>query len=496
MATVITDECINCGACEPECPNTAIYQGGVEWDLDGQKHPAISTSTFYIVPEKCTECVGYYDHEACAAVCPVDCCIPDPARPEAEDVLMTRARKLHPDVEFSPEFPSRFRKGGTGSQADLAPVAAAKVTAAPPAAVKSVAPPPATMPATPATVSPAPVSPAPAAAGGGAAAPVAPVSAVKEALPAASRVEKAATPPPAKPPAIAGPKIFPGELSEDFEVLAEELRRNHEGGSSLSLKRLLAILQPLLGALPHTSKQALEMAIGDRRLFSNSAATGLNVILDMIVYPAVLVVFAHFALSAEVFSDQMKWIIFLGAGVATLETVWRLREGVFHAKPAELMKFGPSLYGMILAPLFWPWARKTLSRRQQFHKVGFDGFYEGNFDEKLERDRRYGDVYSFEDWGRAYFLRLEFPRVLPSTGLKQELKLPDVMPDYDYDLSLANGSFLVRGRITDPRVMKLTAVGPAFPPEFTRRIGLEARVQGFKHRYRDKVLEVLLVKKD
>lgn len=110
MATKITDECINCGACEPECPNTAIYEGGVEWELDGEKHPPLSDDYYYIVPEKCTECVGFYDEEQCAAVCPVDCCIPDPDRPESEEVLIERAKRLHPDTEFGDSFPSRFRK--------------------------------------------------------------------------------------------------------------------------------------------------------------------------------------------------------------------------------------------------------------------------------------------------------------------------------------------------------------------------------------------------
>ncbi len=96
MATMITSECINCGACEPECPNTAIYQGGVEWEMNGVKHPALSQDVFYIVPEKCTECVGFHDQEACAAVCPVDVCIPNPDIPETEDVLIARARELHP----------------------------------------------------------------------------------------------------------------------------------------------------------------------------------------------------------------------------------------------------------------------------------------------------------------------------------------------------------------------------------------------------------------
>src|SRR5213593_3697952 len=95
MATMITSECINCGACEPECPNTAIYQGAVEWQApDGSMHPPVSNDIFYIVPEKCTECVGFHDHEACAAVCPVDCCVPDPNIPETHDVLLARARPL------------------------------------------------------------------------------------------------------------------------------------------------------------------------------------------------------------------------------------------------------------------------------------------------------------------------------------------------------------------------------------------------------------------
>ena len=111
MATTITSECINCGACEPECPNTAIYAGGVPWELNGATSPAIAQDIYYIVPSKCTECVGFHDHEACAAVCPVDCCIPDPNIPETEEVLIERARVLHPDQTFGAEFPSRFRKG-------------------------------------------------------------------------------------------------------------------------------------------------------------------------------------------------------------------------------------------------------------------------------------------------------------------------------------------------------------------------------------------------
>jgi ferredoxin len=94
MATMITQECINCGACEPECPNQAISEGD---------------EIFVINPERCTECVGHFDEEQCAAVCPVDCCVPDPSRRETEETLLARARKLHPTKDLGGAVPSRFR---------------------------------------------------------------------------------------------------------------------------------------------------------------------------------------------------------------------------------------------------------------------------------------------------------------------------------------------------------------------------------------------------
>lgn len=105
MAIFITDECINCGACEPECPNTAIYEGGVNWELagktysDGDAAPSgaesfHSSDFFYIVPDKCTECVGFHDEPQCAAVCPVDCCIPDTKHVETKEELFKKKEYL------------------------------------------------------------------------------------------------------------------------------------------------------------------------------------------------------------------------------------------------------------------------------------------------------------------------------------------------------------------------------------------------------------------
>jgi len=103
MAIIITDECINCGACEPECPNNAIYEG-VDHDYkleDGlvvgpnDKQNPVDDDVYYIVPDKCTECKGFHDEPQCAAVCPVDCCIQDPDRVEEEADLLQRQAVLH-----------------------------------------------------------------------------------------------------------------------------------------------------------------------------------------------------------------------------------------------------------------------------------------------------------------------------------------------------------------------------------------------------------------
>jgi len=106
MAIYITTECINCGACEPECPNTAIYEGGANWTLAGTTYgpddapPSGATGFwspdyFYIVPDKCTECATFHDEPQCAAVCPVDCCLPDPNHVESREELEKKVEYLN-----------------------------------------------------------------------------------------------------------------------------------------------------------------------------------------------------------------------------------------------------------------------------------------------------------------------------------------------------------------------------------------------------------------
>lgn len=102
MAIKITDDCINCGACEPECPNNAIYEGDEVWKFsdgttltDNTTQDPLEEDFYYIVTDKCTECVGFFDEPQCAAVCPVDCCLSDENHIETQDELLVKKQKLH-----------------------------------------------------------------------------------------------------------------------------------------------------------------------------------------------------------------------------------------------------------------------------------------------------------------------------------------------------------------------------------------------------------------
>ncbi|RAJ05236.1 4Fe-4S dicluster protein [Chitinophaga skermanii] len=114
MALKINDECISCNACISECPNSAIYEGGVTWALaDGthlhgtttllngqswdadERQAPLSNNVYYIVPSKCTECQGFHEEPQCAAVCPVDSCVSDDVYMETVSELIAKKVFLH-----------------------------------------------------------------------------------------------------------------------------------------------------------------------------------------------------------------------------------------------------------------------------------------------------------------------------------------------------------------------------------------------------------------
>ncbi len=82
MSYKINDECISCGACEPECPNQAINEGDTTYEVD---------------PSRCTECIGAHESQRCTDVCPVECIEKD--NEEGKDALLARWKTLHPGQE-------------------------------------------------------------------------------------------------------------------------------------------------------------------------------------------------------------------------------------------------------------------------------------------------------------------------------------------------------------------------------------------------------------
>ncbi len=447
MATMITGDCINCGACEPECPNNAISQGDPVYKID---------------PLLCTECVGFHDYEACAAVCPVDVCVTDPNNIESEEVLIARARALHPETDFGANFQSRFRKGqGDGAAAPAAMSSAAPaekpaVPAAAPAAAAKPAPPP---------VAKVPAPPPPGAA-----------------APKAAPVKKEPRP----------KKTFPNELPIGYEEAAKEYGRS--GAAIKGLARWMIIfLQPALGALPHGIKKRLETAM-QTPLFTAAGSTGLNIVHNAVLYPLIcMAAAAAIDGPAVIFSQDINKYILIGLLFAVGEGVFRLKDGIFGAKPASEMKFPASFYGAPLG-LAGDFLLAKYAGVLREVPVPVQGFYSKGFTDKLERERRYGNAYTVEDCGASYLVRMEFPRSMPDIGIAGRTELPDEMPDYDYDLALQDGQFIIKGKCTDEKVRKISSSVGAFPPEFTTVIPLRQRIKGFVHRFDNKLLEVLLVK--
>ena len=114
MSLLITEDCISCAACLTDCPNHAIYEPGAPWrfsdgtllkgiftlssgltvDVD-EDQPPLSDDIYYVVPDKCTECEGFYDEPKCISLCPIDCIVEDPNHRETKEERQARKLVLH-----------------------------------------------------------------------------------------------------------------------------------------------------------------------------------------------------------------------------------------------------------------------------------------------------------------------------------------------------------------------------------------------------------------
>lgn len=131
---------------------------------------------------------------------------------------------------------------------------------------------------------------------------------------------------------------------------------------------------------------------------------------------------------------------------------------------------------------------------QADRRVAFDGFRTGLYEEKTERDRRYGTVYSVSEEVNAYLVRLEMPRLVPDSALRKLWNLSQEMPDYDYSIALNDAVLSIQASVPGDAYRRLSYVSSSFPSEFLTRIAFAKPVGSFKHRLRNKVLEIIVFK--
>jgi len=287
-------------------------------------------------------------------------------------------------------------------------------------------------------------------------------------------------------------KTFAKELPTSFEEAEKQYagERSHVTGG---VRLAVILLQPVIGALPHGIKKRLELAM-QTPLFTAAGSTAVNIVHNAVLYPLAFIAVAALMNGPEIiFSQDLNKYILAGLLLAGLEGVFRLKDGVFSAKPATEMKFLASFYGAPLGVIAAPLLERYTDLVRDI-PVPVQGFYSEGFVDKVERERRYGNVYTVEDRGKSFLVRMEFPRYIPDIGIAERERLPDEMPDYDYDLMLGDEELIVKGKCTDENVRKISSSIGAFPPEFMTVIPLHERIAGFVHHFDKKLLEVLLVK--
>ena len=172
---------------------------------------------------------------------------------------------------------------------------------------------------------------------------------------AVAPVVAAPTPKPVAPKKVVEEKVFEGELAGTY---AQALARVQPPQNNSILGVLLASAQPILGALPLSTKRALEQSVGDTRYFHVGTATGLNILFNMVLYPIILLAVYTVALGGELFSQATNKFIFLGLLIASVETLIRLRESFFQGVPTEETPLRGTFYGLPLAPAMAPFPRR------------------------------------------------------------------------------------------------------------------------------------------
>jgi NAD-dependent dihydropyrimidine dehydrogenase PreA subunit len=296
-------------------------------------------------------------------------------------------------------------------------------------------------------------------------------------------------------------------------------------GSSLRapLGLITMLGQPILGAFSASFKSQLEEMAGNPRVFSAAVSTGINSLINLILYPLVLFFIRTKGDIANLFTPAGNLMIFLGITIAIAEGMFRFKAELTSTPDDEQARYGASFYGWIPSLFATPVLkamRSVLVNDPAAQRTTMPGAVQTDgsifFDDIKERYRRYGMVNRVLEMADYYRIEIEFPRWVPNSSAKETYELPDRMPHYDYEVYLSSPyassdaspvpesvvtvqTYLPRDskkpqQFVDPRFEKVVGRTSSFPDGFRNIFPIPGQPEDFHAKYRNRMLEIIVPK--
>ncbi len=287
-------------------------------------------------------------------------------------------------------------------------------------------------------------------------------------------------------------------------------------------KFIVLLGQPLLGAFSAKFKTELEDMAGNSRIFSSAVSTGINSLINLILYPLVLFFIGMQQGGFGLFSSQGNLMLFLGIAIAIAEGIFRFKDELIMTPDDEHARYGAAFYGwfpsLIATPLLKA-ARSVLIKTPAAPRTTMPGAVQAEgsqyADDIIERYRRYGMVNRVLELSDHYRIEIEFPRWVPNSSAKETYALPDRMPEYAYQVYLITPytpetsppqesvvtvqTHLPRDtenpkQLADPRFEKVVGRTSSFPDGFRNTFTVQAQPEDFYTRYQNRMLEIIIPK--
>ena len=273
---------------------------------------------------------------------------------------------------------------------------------------------------------------------------------------------------------------------------------------------LTMLMQPILGAFSAGFKARLEEMAGNSTVFSAAISTGINSLINITLYPLVLFLIAVRGENAGIFSSEGNLMIFLGIVIAIAEGIYRFKDE-FNST-VEQPRYGAAFYGWIPSLVATPiliGLRSALVVTPTEGRITVPGSVDTGgavySDDVRERYRRYGMVNRVTEMTNHYEVEIEFPRWVPNSVGKEENNLPDLMPDYNYEVNLSSpyvpgevpapeSVLTVQTQLDDPRFASVLGRTSSFPNGFTNILPISGQPEDFHATYRNKVLTIIVSK--